>query len=121
MWISILSFLWAVSAIALGFYYILAADAIAQEAIIALENMGYDVNFDLTAVAIVLGALMLSSGILAAVSGAFSFIKRFYIAALVTCIISAALAMIFLVGLFGLIVAFFITKSKDEFINVNAP
>jgi magnesium-transporting ATPase (P-type) len=115
IFVSILSFLWAIAAISMGFYYMVAADAIVEETLIILDDMGYVINFDLAQLIIIFGALMLSSGILAAVTGVFSLLKRFYVVALVTCILSAALAMIFIVGFFGLIVAFFIYKSKDEF------
>jgi lysylphosphatidylglycerol synthetase-like protein (DUF2156 family) len=63
----------------------------------------------------VVGALITASGALAAVTALLTLTKRFYVIALLTCIFSAILGLIVIVGFVGFIVAYLISKRKHEF------
>jgi hypothetical protein len=110
---------WAVFAILYGLFSILTIDTVieALKESPALWDSVIEALTEETLRNILLlsGAITILSGILAAIAGALSLKKRAYTAAVVTCIISAAFGLTMLIGFVGLIVAYMIYKSKDEF------
>lgn len=117
--IALLSAAWAAIALALGLYLILSADFIVSQMDAAslelLESIGYSTD-DFAALFVIIGAVAAASGALAAVTAVLSLLKRFYIVALVACIISSILVITGIAGIIGLIVAYYLSKSKHEFV-----
>jgi len=116
--VGILSAIWALIALILGLYLVFSAEAIVGE----LDSATWDILIDsgltyddITGVLVMIGAIIAASGALAAVTAVLSFTKRFYVVALIACIISSILGLIILVGAIGFFVAFFIYKAKNEF------
>jgi len=118
----ILSAVWAVIAVLLGIYVISAADTIVSnlgpDTLNTFMNLGYGPD-DIANMITIIGAVILASGVFAAVTAVLSFLKKFYFIALIACIISAVLGLSLLIGLVGFIVAFLIHSSKHEFDGVN--
>ena len=115
---AILSAVWAVFAIWQGLEGVLAAES----AVSGLESSPeFDFIFELfthnelVSLIVAVSAVILASGILAAVTAILAGTKRFYTVALVACIFSAALGLIAIVGFVGFIVAYFIHTRKYEF------
>jgi len=61
------------------------------------------------------GVLLMISGMFASVAAALTLMRRRYTVALVMCIMSAVFGLAILLGLFGLFIARWIAKSKNEF------
>ena len=123
IFLGIMSLAWAVIALGFGLYYIFGVDALLAE----LSDMLYeyelelsDLGFDLYNFIIIYGAIIAASGALALVTAICCLMRRFYIIALIACLISSFLGLaFFFVGIIGFIVAFVIYKSKNEFISNN--
>ncbi|MDR1404239.1 MAG: zinc ribbon domain-containing protein [Candidatus Methanoplasma sp.] len=117
--LGILCAVWAIISLFEGISAISSVDAL-------LDSMkGYTEYWDIISETIgentlramfsAIGALFVISGILSAVTALLCFLKRFYTIALVTCLIASVCVLVGLVGIIGLIVAFFIHKNKDSF------
>ena len=61
------------------------------------------------------GILLIVSGVFGAVAAALTFMRRHYTIAIIACIMSAVFGLAILLGLFGLLVAKWISRSKSEF------
>ena len=114
----ILSAVWAVIASLIGIYMISIANSLVaemgQDTLNTFLNLGYTQD-DVVNLIIAIGAVILASGLMAAVTAILSFLKKFYIIALITCIISAVLGLIILIGFVGFIIAYLIHNRKHEF------
>lgn len=64
-----------------------------------------------------MGYVLIASGVLALVTALLVYLKKNYKIALIMCILSSILALIFIIGIFGFIVVYLITKTKDVFTN----
>ena len=121
--IGIFSVIWALCGIGMGLDLILTADAsISQMDSLmpgfwdAMEEVGITADY-IESMIVLIGSILTVSGVLAAITAVLSFAKRQYTIALIACILSSILALIMLVGIIGLIVAYFITQAKQEFID----
>jgi len=117
---AVLSAAWAIPAMIAGIFLIVSADYIVSlvdsGTMDILLDYGFTAN-DFVTLYVVIGALLVASGALAAIASVLAFLKKYYIIALIACIISSLLVIMFLVGIVGIIVAYFLAKSKHEFDN----
>ncbi|MCL1979278.1 MAG: zinc ribbon domain-containing protein [Methanomassiliicoccaceae archaeon] len=118
----LLSAIWAIAAIGLGLNYILSADAIASE-LDSYEGIWealYDAGITYDTIVgwiTIIGAVLVSSGVFAAVTALLCLIKRAYTVALIACILSSVLGLVVLLGAIGFVVAYFLSKEKNNFID----
>jgi len=117
----VLAAIWALIALAIGLYIILSTDALLAQfdSTPNFWDIWYDAGFtrgDMYGIFQMMGAIIAASGALAALTAILSAVKRFYILALIACILSSLLVITALIGIVGLIVAYLIYKAKDEFI-----
>lgn len=116
---SILCALWALFALGIGLYSLLGAENL-------IETMMSDPAIwdqisplyskeELESGFFLVGVTFTASGALAAISSLLCVTKRFYIIALVACIISSAFALVALIGVIGFLVAYLIYRGKNEF------
>ena len=121
--IGILSLAWGLYALYSGTNMALTAEATLNSVFSSYDPTFWDgkgTNLDtLITFITVAGVLISLSGIFALITAITSFFKRFYIVALVSCIISSVLALVIIIGIVGLIVAYFIHISKEDFKDAN--
>jgi magnesium-transporting ATPase (P-type) len=122
MWvIIILAAIWAVFAIIWGIWAIISAQAqidgaLTSDILDTLNQFDIDPQTLVTAVQAI-GAVFLISGIMAAMTAVLVLLRKQHTIALILCIIGSILALIALVGIIGLIMAYYLNKSKGEFIS----
>ncbi|MDR0509267.1 MAG: hypothetical protein LBG63_05565, partial [Candidatus Methanoplasma sp.] len=123
MILGIACFAWAIFALYDGIYTLYNVDGEIE----AMKNILMDAGYEnllseffegdsIRNMLIAVSAVIVASGALSAIAGLLCITKRLYIVALITCIIASVLALIFLVGIIGFIVAYFIYKNKDKFV-----
>ncbi|MDR2698727.1 MAG: zinc ribbon domain-containing protein [Candidatus Methanoplasma sp.] len=117
---AVLSIIWALIALGLGIYFTLWVDSLMDlinstpEYLEILNEYGITTS-DMSSVLYMIGAVLIASGLFAAISAALCLMKKFYIVALIMCILASVLVITALVGIVGLIVAYLIYKGRDEF------
>ena len=109
---------WALIGLAFGIYFISSADFISSQ----LGQPYFDMfaHYGIGAEAVprfflVFGTILTVSALLAAVTMVLCITKRYYKAAVAACLISALLTVVIVIGLIGLVVAYYIYSAKDEF------
>ena len=112
--LGVLSLIWAAVALLFGLYCIINADFLAEEVAIAIYEYDPELVFDAYLYVLMMGVIAAASGALSLVTGILCIMKKAYTVALITCILASALVIIPF-GFIGLIVAFFIYKSKYGF------
>ena len=110
---------WAILGIYSGLSTLLNAhdmvySALTPDILDQLETIGFDPQ-TLVDVFTIVGALILISGIMSLMTAILVFIRKQHTVALILCIIGSVLMLIGLFGIIGLIVAYFLNKSKHEF------
>lgn len=118
--IIILGILWAAAGIILGAETLINAKAqieniLTPELLEQLDILNFDIDMLVTIVQVT-GAVFIISGIMAAMTSVLAYLRRYHSVALILCIIGSVLALISLIGIAGLIVAYYLSKSKGEFI-----
>ena len=119
--IIVLSAIWAIVALAFGLYLIFA-----RESLLAYFDSlpdFWDTMYDLYGATrddtfnslYFTGIVMAASGALAALTAILAAIKRFYILALIACILSSIIGLFVIVGFVGFIVAYLIYKARGNF------
>ena len=113
LWIIIvLGLIWTVIAILTSIEAFFETEAIAE----MVDPGPFDIQF-IKSMVIALGVMFLISGIMSLITAVLAFVRKFHTAALVCCIFGSILAVISLVGIIGLILAYFLYKAKNEFIS----
>jgi hypothetical protein len=119
MFMGILSALWAAFALIYGIFLIANADSMGESAFSLLDPEFWDsvgiTQEALAGIYLAVGAVLAVSGASALVTAITCFLKKFYIIGLIACIISSICGLIAIIGFIGFIVAYFISKSKNEF------
>jgi len=120
--VAILAAIWAFIALAFGLYIIFATDSILAVLDSTADFWDTVYEYGLTRSDIansiaMLGAIIAASGALAAITAVLAAIKKFYVVALITCILSALIVVLGLVGIVGLIIAYLIYRARDDFVD----
>ena len=114
-----LAIIWAAYAIYSGTAIIIAAQASIDSALTPdlsdqLNTLGVDSQTLVTFMQAI-GVVILVSGIMSLITGVLVYLRKQHTIALILCIIGSILALIALAGIVGLIVAYYLNKSKNEF------
>lgn len=119
IFVAAFSLIYAVFSIVMGSSMISMTDAVIEalkgETEIWEELMNLTTEDELKNMMVYLGAAVVLSGVFAAITGILSALKKYYIIALICCIISTLLGAIILIGLAGIIIAVLIVSSKYAF------
>lgn len=64
-----------------------------------------------------LGYVLAASGVCALIAGLLVGLKKFYMGAVIACSVASVLGLVVIVGVFGFVVVYLITKTKGVFTN----
>jgi len=115
--IAALGIFWGVFAIAYGMVAIVNTEFFMDGVDLGQwEAVGLDIQllYDMIKA---IGVVLLFSGILSMITAVLVLLRKYHTVALISCIIGSVLALISLVGIIGLILAYFLHKSKKDFID----
>jgi len=120
--IVVLSIIWALIAFYLGYTFDVNGQYMIDQLKANAELWQQIINSGITEQMLLdsftyLGYFMFASAILTVLTAVLCGLKRFYIVALIACIIASLCALTMIAGIIGLIVVFLIYKSKNAFVD----